>query len=412
MTSISLLAVLLAGCGSSSPSTDTGSGGTDSGASSACPDDGTVPANFRDTERDAEGVSYSTFGAFPDREPDFTRATGVLGLLQEVWTAGLSDCPDVGSDVQLAIDDAIATLEVSIPAEDQETSAYAANDIHMQMAPLFESFAPETPVEIVEMDALFLRIGLDAWFGYGAEYDADLARIQEDWAVVKGAAEAKVPTCHRVAGTESVVGDLDETIANLAAAPSASDQEVAQVESEAGLLEVDILELLFDCVPDGQEPDSGLGSSCAVDADCGDASLVCDLDNRGGTCAPDPDLTHVGEACTTTVDCGTYSRDACNSEIGDDYPGGYCVMEPCDDVTVCSPGATCVAMPYETPACMASCSDDSDCRVDEGYVCQLFPTTPPVGFGPSDHACAFACTQDADCTSPLTCDVGSGKCVP
>lgn len=385
---------------------------TDTGATNTCPINGTVPANFRDTERDAEGVSYSTFGAYPDRIADFTRATGVLGLLTEVWGAGVADCPNLDTSVQAAINDSIESLNVSIPAEDQEASAYAANDIHMQMAPLFAYFNPETPIEIVEMDALFLRIGLDGWFGDGAEYDKNLSRIQDDWALVKATAQAKVPTCHRVAGTESVVGDIDETIANLAANPAASNVDVAQFESEAGLLEVDILELLFDCVADGQEPDSGLGSTCTTDAECGDTSLVCDLDNAGGKCAPDPALTHVGEPCTTTVDCGSYSRDACNSEVGDDYPGGYCVMEPCDDITVCSPGATCVAMPYETPACMDACVTDSDCRTSEGYVCQLFPTTPPEGFGPSNHACAFACAQDADCTSPLTCDVSSGKCVP
>jgi hypothetical protein len=61
---------------------------------------------------------------------------------------------------------------------------------------------------------------------------------------------------------------------------------------------------------------------------------------------------------------------------------------------------------------MAACTADSDCRTDDGYVCQLFPTTPPDGYGPSDHACSFACSQDADCTSPLTCDIPSGKCTP
>lgn len=399
----------LAACTGDKPA-DTG--GADTGTTDLCPIDGTVPANFRDTERDAEGVSYAAFGPYPDRTPDFNRATGVLGLLETVWAAGIADCPGVDATVQAAINDSIETLATTIPAEDQEATAYAANDIHMQMASLFGYFEPDAPLEILEMDALFLRIGLDGYFGDGAEYDANLQLIIDDWALVKSATEEKVPTCHRVAGTESVVGDIDDTIANLLAHPSASDADVAGLESDAGLLEVDILELLFDCVPDGQTPDAGLGSACATDAECGDASLVCDLDNGGGTCAPDPALTNVGEPCTTTVDCGTYSRDACASEVGDDFPGGYCMMEPCDDAAPCSPGATCVALPYEVPACFDGCETDSDCRTDEGYVCQLFPTTPPDGFGPNDHACAFACAEDSDCTSPLTCEVSSGKCVP
>jgi hypothetical protein len=260
------------------------------------------------------------------------------------------------------------------------------------------------------MDAVFLRIGVDAWFDDWTAYEGELASLQKDWKVLKATAETKVPTCHRVAGTESVVGDVDQTLATLAAAVSTMDKDTAQLESDAGLLEVDILELLFDCPADGEPPPTGLGAKCASDADCD--GLVCDAANAGGRCAPDPAQTHIGEACTTTVDCGTYSRDACNNELGDGYPGGYCVLEPCDDVQVCSPGATCVAVPFETPACMKSCTADSDCRTAEGYVCQLFPTTPPDGFGPSDHACYFACTTDDECTSPLTCDVGSGKCVP
>ena len=87
-------------------------------------------------------------------------------------------------------------------------------------------------------------------------------------------------------------------------------------------------------------------------------------------------------------------------------------MEPCNDIEICPAGATCVSLGGETPGCFKTCSSDTDCRQSEGYVCQLFLTTPPQGFGPSDHACAFPCTRDADCKSPLTCDVAAGKCKP
>ena len=308
----------------------------------------------------------------------------------------------------VAVGGAIAKLETALPAQDQRAAAYAANDIHLQMAPLFEFFHPDTPIQVVRMDATFLRIGLDAWFADWGSYDQDLASLESDWAELKATASAKVPSCHRVAGTQSVVGDLDDTLSRLGAG---HDVDTAQLESEAGLLEVDILELLFDCPADGETPQSGLGAPCAADDQC-DSGQRCDLANAGGRCAPDPALTHVGAPCTTTVDCGSDSRSACNNQVGDGYPGGYCTMEPCDDVQVCSPGATCVAVPFETPACFKSCAIDSDCRAADGYVCQLFPTRPPIGFGPSDHACGFACQKDEDCTSPLACDVASGKCQP
>lgn len=401
----SVLLLLLAcsgkdGADTSDPSADT------------CPRDGVVLADARDVERDAEGIASTAFGPAPDHVGDFERAAGILTLLDEVWTGTKTACPDLTPDVVTAIDDAVARLELDIPAEDQEATAYAGNDIHLQTSPLFAYFNRDKPVELEEMDALFLRVGLDAWFGDWAAFDTNLSTIQTDWGVVGPVVAELTPTCHRVAGTASVSDDIDQTIETLLAASDAADLDAAQTGSDDGLAEIDILEQLYDCPADGEAPDSGLGSACTTDEDCGGGDLVCDLDNADGRCAPDAAITSVGEPCTTTVDCGTYERDACNNEIGDQFPGGYCTMEPCNDVQVCSPGATCVAMPYETPACMLACTEDADCRVDEGYVCQLFPVTAPDGYGPSDHACAFACAQDADCTSPLTCDVPSGKCIP
>lgn len=395
---LSLLAAGAAACQSSS-------------APDPCPREGVVLAMMRDVERDAEGVSYAVFGALPDHTADFNRAAGILTLLKQVWTSANESCPELPSDAVTAVNDALSALDGALADKDQRAAVYAANDIHLQMAPLFDYYNPDAPIEIVRMDATFLRIGLDAWFGDWKAFDTNLSSLTTDWGVLKSVAMAKVPTCHRVAGTQSVVGDIGDTLANLTMAAGGKDVSASQVESDAGLLEVDILELLFDCPPDGVKPTSGLGSACGGTGDC-DPDQVCDLDQAGGRCAPDPATTRVGAPCTTTVDCGTYERDACNNEVGDGFPGGYCSMEPCDDVQICSPGATCVAMPFETPACMQSCTNDSDCRTAEGYVCQLFPTTPPAGFGPSDHACAFACTSDDECTSPLTCDVASGRCIP
>lgn len=384
---------------------------SDNGVADACPRDGVVLPTMRDVERDAEGAAYAAFGPLPDHIADFGRTMGVRSLLTQVWADATAACPDLPADSVAVVNDALAALDAAILAKDARAAAYAGNDIHLQMAPLFGYFNRLAPIEVERMDATFLRIGLDAWYGDWAGHDADLASLQTDWAVVKKAASGKVPMCHRVAGTQSVIGDIDEILAILVAAAGTKDVDTVQLQSEAGLAAVDILELLFDCPPDGAAPSTGLGSPCKAGSEC-DAGQVCDLANAGGRCAPDPSTTNIGAPCTTTVDCGTYERDACNNEIGDGFPGGYCTLEPCDDVRVCSPGATCVALPFETPACLKSCAKDSDCRGDEGYVCQLFPTMPPGGFGPSELACAFACTSDDECTSPLTCELASGKCIP
>jgi hypothetical protein len=368
-------------------------------------------ANMRDVERDAEGVSYAVFGEAPDHAPNYLRAAGVLSLLKQVWAASTASCPDLPADAVAAVDAAIARLESSVPAQDQAAAAYAANDIHLQMAPLFAYFNPETPIEVVRMDAVFLRIGIDAWSGDWVAFARNRDALVADWASLKSTAVGKVPTCHRVAGSASVVDDIDQTLAALATAGTDEDVAVALFESDAGLLEVDILELLFDCPVGDNPPDLGLGSACSADADCG-GELVCNLEIATGRCAPTAAATRVGAACTTTIDCGNYGRDACNNEVGDGFPGGYCSLEPCDDVQVCPTGATCVALPFETPACMQACTVDADCREAEGYVCQLFPTAPPAGFGPSSLACAFRCESDEQCTLPLTCNVATGKCAP
>ncbi len=384
---------------------------TDS-TSTTCPRDGVVPPDMRDVERDAEGTAYAMFGPAPDHVADYTRAAGVYSLLQTVWGNATTECPDMPTDSVAVVNDAMTRLGTAIPAQDQKGGAYAGNDIHMQTGTLFAWFNRPKPVELEEMDATFLRVGLDAWYGDWTSYNTNLSAINTEWAVVEPTIATLTPTCHRVAGTDSVQGDINQTLSTLQTAGTAQDVASVQIGSDDGLNEVDILEQLYDCPADGTVATTGLGSACSTTSDCNDPTLVCDTANAGGRCAPDPATTNVGAQCATTVDCGNYERDACNNEIGDGYPGGYCTMEPCNDIQVCSPGATCVAMPFETPACMASCTTDTDCRASEGYVCQLFPTTPPAGYGPSDHACAFACASDDQCTSPLTCDVASGKCKP
>jgi hypothetical protein len=392
----------------SSKSSGSAGGGSDAGAQS-----GVVPPELRDVEREGEGLVTTTFADYPAHMADWTRAAGVLALLKTVWGKAKSMYPGLPATQSQMVDDAIAKLDVAIPAQDQKTAAYASNKVGLAVPELFDFFHPDSPIGVIRLDAGFRQVGIDAHYGDWAGVVADIAELKSDWANTKGPVAQKAPTCHRVSGTTEVSGKIDASLANIDTAVAAMpmDANSIEVESGNGALEIDTLELLFDCPPDAMgAPTSGLGSPCTASTSCG-PGLACDTANAGGRCAPDSS-NKLGTPCMVSTDCGTDPRTACNTAAGDNYPGGYCFAEPCDDINVCPVGGTCVAIGGETPGCYKSCTADSDCRTAEGYVCQLFVTTPPTGFGPSDHACAFKCTRDPDCQSPLKCDVATSKCTP
>lgn len=392
-----------------------------------CPRDGIVPADLRDVERAGEGLVSTTFGTNGMRAPAWGRAATVAGILKQVWGRTKAACPDLAQSATAAstrVDTAIATLDAAIATQDQKKAVYAANDVGLACPDLFDYFHPDAPKQIIRMDAVFRQVGIDAHFGDLTATRADNDSLKADWANASGPVAVRAPTCHRVGGTATVGGEIDASLAAITNALSAMDTVTVEQESDNGAIEIDKLELLFDCPPDNMTPERGVGAACSAVISC-DTGLVCDTAwgaGGAGKCAPEPS-NKIGTACTSTIDCGIDSRAACNTAAGDNYPGGYCFMEPCNDVEVCPPGGTCVALGGESPGCYQACATDADCRAAEGYVCQLFLTTAPVGFGPTDHACAFACTRDADCQSPLKCpnpsdgtphsnDATWGKCSP
>jgi hypothetical protein len=400
---VAALVVGLAGC-SSKPG-DNGAG-TNGGAGNGGTPHGEVPADMRDVEREGEGLVNTTFGHPPDRAADWDHAQTVLALLKQVWGKAKTASPGLPAKQVKMVDDAIAALDTSIAAKDQKTAAYAANQVGLACPELFDFFHPDSPMGVLRMDAVYRQLGLDAHYGDLVATQKDLDSLKSDWVTTRSAVTAKTPTCHRVGGTQTIAQDIDDSLT--AAGPALAAKNAAMVEaiSEDGALQVDVLELLFDCPADGPPPKTGIGSPCAA-GKC-EGGLECDP--ASNKCAPSS-ANKIGTPCSSTAECGLDSRSACQNEAGDGYPGGYCSMEPCNDVDVCPPGATCVAIGGETPACLKACSTDGDCRGPD-YVCQLFSTTPPVGFGPSDKACAFLCKRNEDCQKPLKCDTGSGKCTP
>ena len=416
-----LSAVAVLGCGGGNG--NNGGGGTPDmagGGTDSCPRMGVVPADLRDVERAGEGLVSTTFGSAADRTPAWDRAATVNSILKQVWSRTKTACPGLPTMASKMVDDAIVTLDSAITAKDQKKAVYAANSVGLACPDLFDYFHPDAPKEIIRMDAVYRQVGVDAHFGDMTASKADTASLRADWTNAKGAVNAKTPMCHRVSGTDTVAVDIETSLGKLDTAYAANDTPAVEVESDKGALEIDTLELLFDCPPDSVTPAHGVGAACGPTMAC-DSGLECDTawgTGGSGKCAPSS-TNKIGTACMSTQDCGTDSRSACNTQAGDQYPGGYCFMEPCNDVDICPKGATCVAIGGELPGCYKSCLADSDCRASEGYVCQLFTTMQPKGFGPTDKACAFPCKSDSECQLPLKCPVPfvagnpqSGKCSP
>jgi hypothetical protein len=140
-------------------------------------------------------------------------------------------------------------------------------------------------------------------------------------------------------------------------------------------------------------------------------------------CAPS-----IGGSCTQSSDCSVQGNRACDSS----QPGGYCTVinctpNSCPDNAVCTTFGTslpgCFYNDYDAPSrtarslCMAHCSQDSDCRQNDGYVCRD-PRQPPwsaaiVDSNQSQKVCIVPSTQPQvpSIMQPAACgggDAGDG----
>jgi hypothetical protein len=93
-------------------------------------------------------------------------------------------------------------------------------------------------------------------------------------------------------------------------------------------------------------------------------------------CSPE-----IGDACETSTDCSQSGERLCDVS----QQGGYCTVFDCDKDS-CPEEATCVLFgaspsqhgdcenetgtsPSQRSFCMLRCTENSDCRVADGYVC-------------------------------------------
>jgi hypothetical protein len=92
------------------------------------------------------------------------------------------------------------------------------------------------------------------------------------------------------------------------------------------------------------------------------------LASAGVACTP-----QLGDSCSNSLNCSSQSSRECDRT----QPGGYCTISPCERGT-CPEEATCVKFRpsqerLSTTYCMRKCSNDNDCRDDEGYRCLTAP---------------------------------------
>jgi hypothetical protein len=84
----------------------------------------------------------------------------------------------------------------------------------------------------------------------------------------------------------------------------------------------------------------------------------------GFACAPG-----IGDECETALNCSAQATRQCDRT----QPHGYCTIRGCERGT-CPDDSVCVkfrpsAERLAVTFCMAKCSEDDDCRNDEGYRC-------------------------------------------
>jgi len=145
--------------------------------------------------------------------------------------------------------------------------------------------------------------------------------------------------------------------------------------------------------------------ACGDNPPCDGAATTC---SGAGVCEPIPGLSAppgespVGGGCTTDADCDHFGSTCWNAVDGENptgFIGGYCVLECATGV--CPAGSFCHELqPNAVPICLPVCSEDAECRVDEGYLCL------PPGF------CLPACDDANPCPWHTSCDAEFGHCVP
>lgn len=141
-------------------------------------------------------------------------------------------------------------------------------------------------------------------------------------------------------GDDNQDGVYDAQRESTGAYPASDAPEWVQVDDDVRVADVDFT-ILGGFIP---EVEGGVGAPCADDGDCRFAADA---------------------ACITS------------------FSGGYC-SRLCDLDGACGEGAACELLECDTgpcAVCLVQCVSDSQCRFDEGYLCDGYGTCTPDGLG-------------------------------
>jgi hypothetical protein len=131
---------------------------------------------------------------------------------------------------------------------------------------------------------------------------------------------------------------------------------------------------------------------------------------------------HIGDHCNLNTDCSIQGTLFCDTS----QPNGYCTFFNCVPGG-CQNNAVCVMLrpsvpgcpydDYQSPSrtgrtmCLAPCSQDSDCRQSEGYVCVDPTTTPWKGIVMDQTQGQKVCMVSPDQSVPASF-MDAGVCQP
>jgi hypothetical protein len=351
---------LSAGCGtSSSPATPTDGGSpsdsaTDSGLQPS-------PAILRQFESGAEAMSESPRGQLPQHVPDWQGAMDAYSADMGLWTQVKPIVLAAGASMSTIteIESALAAYLTDVNMQKQREAETDANRITLAVPDLFDHFYYAAPTDTLRLDGTFRQTQIDAEYADWAAAQRDLDRTKMVWANLKPKVAAQAPNRPDIAGAATVVSDVDGTLSALQVSigqDGSMSTDVNDVETlaQSGLDETDTCEQIF------------VGNMGCI----GPHFVVDPADNK---CKLDGKTTNVCAACTAADPsvCGIQMSASCLDQKLDDFPGGYCNVDPCTNKegNLCPVGSSCVMLNGENGQCFKNCTADSDCRTTDGYFC-------------------------------------------